>query len=100
LEFDIRAIGSDYPGITGEEVIRIAIEEEEKRTIVTYDSDYGELIFKYGYKPAAGVVYIRVQPTTPTDTARIIEKMAKDKNLIFNSTLTVVDAHGIRQKKY
>lgn len=98
MEFDIRAIGSDYPGITDEEVIRIAI--EEKRTIVTYDSDYGELIFKHGYKPPAGVVYIRVQPTTPTDTARIIEKMAKDKNLIFNSTLTVVDAHGIRQKKY
>ncbi len=34
--------------------MKIAI--KEGRTIITYDSDYGELIFKHGYKPYAGVI--------------------------------------------
>ncbi|WP_230981277.1 DUF5615 family PIN-like protein [Echinicola salinicaeni] len=50
--FDIKAIGIDDPSITDKQVIDIAI--DENRTIITYDSDYGELIFKHGYKPEAG----------------------------------------------
>jgi predicted nuclease of predicted toxin-antitoxin system len=43
--YDIKAIGVDDPSITDEQVMRIAI--DENRTIITYDSDYGELIFKH-----------------------------------------------------
>ena len=45
--YDIKAIGVDDPSITDEQVMAIAIDED--RTIITYDSDYGELIFKHGY---------------------------------------------------
>ncbi|MEQ9167526.1 MAG: DUF5615 family PIN-like protein [Fulvivirga sp.] len=40
--YDVKAIGVDDPGITDEQVMQIAI--DENRTIITYDSDYGELI--------------------------------------------------------
>ena len=53
--FDIVANGIDNPSISDVQVMNIAI--EELRTILTYDSDYGELIFKYGYKPPAGVIF-------------------------------------------
>lgn len=52
--YDIKAIGVDDPSITDEQVMAIAIDED--RTIITYDSDYGELIFKHGYKPQSGVI--------------------------------------------
>lgn len=54
IGFDITSIGEDAPGISDTNVMNIAI--KENRTIITYDSDYGELIFKYGYKPKAGVI--------------------------------------------
>ena len=43
--FDIKSIGIDYSGITDREVMQIAIKEQ--RTILTFDRDYGELIFKH-----------------------------------------------------
>jgi len=96
--FDIKAIGIDNPSITDEEVMQIAITED--RTILTYDSDYGELIFKHGYKPEAGVIFIRQQPSDSLETARILEDILESGELIFKKCLTVVDSNFIRQKKY
>jgi len=96
--FDIKAIGIDNPSISDEQVIDIAI--KENRTIVTYDKDYGELIFKHGHKPVEGVVFIRYQPADPLETAKIIEQLVSTKTLSFKRTLTVVDSTSIRQKKY
>jgi predicted nuclease of predicted toxin-antitoxin system len=94
--FDITAIGVDNPSISDKQIMNIAI--EENRTIVTYDSDYGELIFKYGYKPKGGVIFIRQQPSEPFETAKIIEQLISNANLSFEQTLTVVDSNSIRQK--
>lgn len=92
--FDITAIGLEYAGISDEEVMHIAIQED--RTIITYDSDYGELIFKKGYK----VIFIRNQPEEPLETAKVIQELTSNNSLSFNNTLTVVDSNSIRQKKY
>jgi len=40
--FDISSIGTDNPSIMDNVVMKIAI--DEKRTILTFDRDYGELI--------------------------------------------------------
>jgi len=96
--FNITAIGVDNPSITDDEVMKIAI--DEVRTIITYDSDYGELIFKHGYKPDAGVIFIRFQPSEPLDTAKILERLTSNPELSFERTLTVIDSTSIRQKKY
>ena len=52
--YDIEHILLNQPGIPDEEVINIAIESD--RIILTFDSDIGELVFKFGYKPT-GVIY-------------------------------------------
>jgi predicted nuclease of predicted toxin-antitoxin system len=77
--------------------MQIAI--SETRTIITYDSDYGELIFKGGYHPKAGVIFLRNQPSEPLDTFKIIQKLISNPNLSFDGALTVVDSDTIRQKK-
>ena len=64
--YNIKAIGVDNPSIADDQVMKIAI--DENRTIITFDSDYGELIFKHGYLPPAGVIFIRTQPSNPYST--------------------------------
>jgi len=95
--YDIKSIGVDDPSITDEHVMQIAI--NENRTIITYDSDYGELIFKNGYKPEAGVIFIRVQPTEPLETAKILEDLLSKGTISFKNSLTVIDSNTVRQKK-
>ena len=96
--FDIISIGIEYHGTADEDVMKLAMEQD--RTIITYDSDYGELIFKHGFKPTAGVIFIRQQPVEPLETARIIDRLTTNPDLSFERTLTVVDSNTLRQKKY
>ena len=47
--FDIKYIGLGYMGVLDSEVMDIAI--KKRRTILTFDRDYGELIFKRTLDP-------------------------------------------------
>jgi predicted nuclease of predicted toxin-antitoxin system len=94
---DIKAIVELEPGITDEKVMQLAIEEE--RTILTHDSDYGELIFRYGYKPQAGVVLFRMYNFKPVDPGKILLALF-DQHVIFQNRMTVVDEGFIRQRSY
>jgi len=96
--FDITSMGVDDPGTADEHVMKLAMEQD--RTIITYDSDYGELIFKRGFQPNAGVIFIRQQPTNPLETAKVIDRLTSNSNLTFERTMTVVDSNSLRQKKY
>jgi predicted nuclease of predicted toxin-antitoxin system len=88
----------EFSGISDREVIQIAI--EESRTIITFDRDYGELIFKYGYRPAHGVIYLRWKHYKPEDPGRYLVSLFKECEVDFLSALTVIGDDSIRQRKY
>lgn len=95
---DIKFIGWDFTGITDEEVMDLAI--KENRTILTFDKDYGELIFKYNHKPTAGVIFLRLQSYTPDEPGKIIANLIKSAGFDPRNKLTVVTDSGLRQRKY
>ncbi len=78
----------------------MAIAIAEERTILTFDSDYGELIFRYNYKPEKGVIYLRLDEYDPIEPGLIIEEIITNNQIDFTRALTVVDKNGIRQRKY
>lgn len=96
--FDISSIGTDNPSVQDHAVMTIAIREE--RTILTFDRDYGELIFKYNYKPKKGVIYLRLDEYKADEPGKIIEDLINKKEFDFDNALTVLDKSGIRQRKY
>jgi predicted nuclease of predicted toxin-antitoxin system len=96
--YDVKAIGIDNSGIMDEEVMDIAIREE--RLILTFDRDYGELIFRHNYRPQKGVIYLRIKEFLPEQPGQLIEKLLSNAQLNFDGSLTVVDLNGIRQRKY
>lgn len=87
----------DNPGIKDSEIMSIAI--NEGRIILTFDRDYGELIFRYNFKPQEGVVYLRLNEYTPIEPGIIIENLINSP-LELSRALTVLDQHGVRQRKY
>jgi predicted nuclease of predicted toxin-antitoxin system len=80
-----------------QEVMKIAIDEQ--RTIITHDSDYGELIYKLGYKPGAGVVYFRIYNFEPEGPGKILLDLI-NRNFKFTKSLTVISEGAIRQRSY
>lgn len=96
--YDVLAIGQDFAGYLDYEVIQLAI--KEKRTIIILDSDYGELIFKKGYKPEQGVIYIRWKSYTPEEIGEYLSEFFKYNKLEYRRALTVIGRNDIRQRKY
>ena len=96
--YNVLSIGEENPSIQDNEVIDIAIKEE--RLILTFDRDYGELVFKKGLKPPKGIIYLRIDSFSPEEPAKIIDKLIKSQKFDFTSYLTVVDNNFVRQRKY
>ena len=96
--FDIIFIGDGFYGISDSEVMEKAI--LENRTILTFDRDYGELIFKYNLKPIMGVIYLRLEKYESDDPGKIIQQLFKDPEFNPENKLTVVSETNIRQRSY
>lgn len=91
----IKSIAENSPGISDADVIAFARNEE--LIIITQDSDYGELIFKYGIDFTSGVIYFRNTFKTPFELGEILLEMI-NQNIDFKSKFTTVDNNQIRQR--
>jgi predicted nuclease of predicted toxin-antitoxin system len=96
--FDVKVVGVEFAGITDHEVMETAIREE--RTILTFDRHYGELIFRDGYRPGSGVIYLRWRQFTPEEPGRYLAELLKSAEIDFSQALTVIDEDTIRQRRY
>lgn len=98
LGYDVYSIGELDPSISDIIVMQIAI--SQNRTIITFDRDYGELIFKHGHRPEKGVIYLRIEPLYPLYPAEIIHQLLQIDGFQTTNTLTVVAESKVRQRKY
>lgn len=96
-DINIKAVREIQPGLSDKQVLKLAV--DENRTILTHDSDYGELIFKYGYKPQAGVIYFRLDNFSPSDPGRLLLDVIH-LELTLTDRLTVITNRSIRQRGY
>jgi predicted nuclease of predicted toxin-antitoxin system len=110
--YDVLSIYETLRGLSDEDVIKTAREEE--RIILTFDKDYGELIFKTQRKPPIGVVFFRYKGKYPEDIALKLINIINAKpeiintpdeaNLIYKIELansyTIIEEKGIRQRHF
>ena len=93
---DITSITEDSPGIEDTEVLTRAA--DEKRVIVTFDRDYGELIYRLRRPSPQGIIYLRFRPYTPEEPAILLLKLLAAEELQFIGRFTVVERNQIRQR--
>ncbi len=95
---DVVFIGEEAPSIEDADVIKLAV--EQGRTILTFDRDYGELIYKHGYRPPAGVIYFRWEAFSPTEPATHLIDLLSRPGFGFEGLFTVIGETSIRQRTY
>ena len=96
LDHDIAAIAEDSPGAKDVAVLTRAV--EENRIVLTFDRDYGELIFRRKLGAPLGVVYLRFDPYTPEEPAEQLEKLINLPDLVLEGRFTVFDRKNVRQR--
>ena len=94
---DLKSIRKEAPGIADHQVISMA--QAEQRIILTFDKDYGELIFKGGIDSPPAVLFLRYRGKNPQAAARLFkETLAAETRL--EGRFTVIEEEGIRQRIY
>lgn len=61
--WEVFSVAEERPGISDEEVAALC--SESKRVLLTFDKDFGELLFRRGLLVGSGVVLFRLIPESP-----------------------------------
>ncbi len=64
---DVLAVEEEHPGLSDEEVLALAVHEQ--RWVVTFDRDYGELVFAKGLPPPPVILLLREAHYRPPEPA-------------------------------
>jgi len=94
--WDIIHIALVSPSIEDEDVIKLSI--KENRIILTFDSDFGALVFKSGLKPIA-VVYFRWDEFKSSYPAKYLHQLLQQNQVKILDYFTVIGHDKIRQRK-
>ena len=96
--FVIKSIQEDYQGICDLEVIQIALNDD--LSILTFDSDYGELIFKHAKQNPPSVVFFREKGNSPEFAAHSLLNVLSKTRIKLKGAFTVIESSNVRQRFY
>ena len=88
LGFDIASISELSPGISDIDVLNMA--NEQKRTLITLDKDFGELVFKEKLVHS-GVILLRLENESVENKMKILEKALKSGKDFLNKFTVIED---------
>lgn len=93
---DVAAIIEDSPSAKDREVLARAANEH--RIVLTFDRDYGELIYRRRLAIPAGVAYFRFAPATPEEPAERLSKLLSICRVALKGKFTVLERGRVRQR--
>ena len=93
---DVKSIAEVNAGAADTVVLDLARSEE--RILVTFDRDFGELIYHDGEAPPLGVVYLRFTPAEPNEPARVLQDLFAHTEIELEGRLTVVSRDQVRPR--
>ena len=93
---DVAAVMVDSPGADDYQALRRAA--SEARIVLTFDRDFGRLLFHATLAPPLGVVYLRFQPSTPEEPADPLLRLLAEGRISLEGRFTVVDSTQVRQR--
>jgi predicted nuclease of predicted toxin-antitoxin system len=96
--YEVRCIYEVSPGISDFRVVDIAI--EEKLVILTFDKDYGELIFRHARNNPPSVIFFREKGNDPIFPAEVLLPILEKSLMNFDNSFTVVETNSLRQRFY
>ncbi len=93
---DVAAIAEIAPGVSDREVMSLA--RTDRRILLSFDRDHGDLIYGRGVAPPPGVIYLRVDPPELArlqQIARVLVELGADS---LHGFFTVISRDAIRKR--
>jgi len=94
--FEVASIRELFPGISDISVIRLA--QEQNTIILTFDKDYGEILFSNKIAEPPSIIFFRYKGNDPLFAGNVLLSVIKS-NYKLERHFTVVEESNIRQRK-
>lgn len=94
---NVVAVREVMPSASDHEVMAYA--RREQRWIVTFDRDYGDLVFRGGLLPPPAILYFRQEPYPPERPAELTLAMLSDPQQA-EGCMVVISERSIRRKRF
>lgn len=95
---DVLAVAETSPGLPDAQVLARA--QAEARVLVTFDRDYGELIFKRGHRPPPSVIYLRSYPESVDELSAVVEWLLNGGAGTLEGYFVVWTREGVRKRTF
>lgn len=90
---DVGWVRVENPGMSDEQVMERAF--RENRVLLTFDKDFGDLVFQRKTANVPGIVLFRVAPTSPGVLARLVPVILESKD-DWHGHFSVVEQDRVR----
>lgn len=95
-KFEVISVTKLMAGADDQTVLGYA--HQHQLVIITFDRDYGELIYRHQLTCPLGVLYVRFPFASPAETARYIVHLLQQDALDLAGKFTTADHNRIRQR--
>lgn len=94
---DVVAIITDAPESADKDILVRAAYQQ--RIILTFDRDFGELIFRFKADTTTGIVYFRLEPANPEEPAELLLQWLDTPGITLDKRFSVIERRQIRQRE-
>lgn len=93
---DVLAIVETCPGVT--DIVVLDLARGEHRILLTFDRDYGELIYLKRLPCPTGIIYMRFVPSSPEDGVQLVMNLLVDDGKEVSGYFVVLDRDNYRRR--
>jgi predicted nuclease of predicted toxin-antitoxin system len=93
---DVESVAERDAGMSDLAVLELA--RAEGRLLLTFDRDFGELIYRRGHAAPPALVYLRFVPTDPQEAAAVFRRLLEHSEIELDGRFTVVTRDQVRQR--
>jgi predicted nuclease of predicted toxin-antitoxin system len=94
---DVLSVRAHAPESADDEVPRISV--AQGRILLTFDRDFGELIFGQSHAAPPSVFYFRTLPVDSREVSDMVLSLLADGESI-NDSMVIVSRQGIRRRRF
>jgi len=92
---DVLSVARFAPGLNDRGVLALA--REQQRGLLTFDADFGELVFLHGLAPPPAILYFRLWPIVLAD---VLQAALRALAQVPEGSLAVVTRDGVRWRSF
>jgi predicted nuclease of predicted toxin-antitoxin system len=93
---DVESVREIAAGTPDPDVLAHA--REQGQVLITFDRDFGELVYRVGALAPVGIIYLRLSPADPEEAGRVLLDLLGIDGIMFLGRFTIVDRDRVRQR--